>query len=255
MKHEHQVMGMQMERVTGDWSHHMQEGFDVQQMADWVNWLAAPEGWQVIAHLTFPWESSLDSTRRCYERFMQRKLCRVSYFYAVEENPSRDGHHVHALWGDAKNVYRKEVWASWFTQFGIVRDGKFTGARARIEPVRSVKDVSDYCSKYVTKACAWWNVKLQGHRYWRMHGREFALTGCSVNACSGASPGIGSQVESMEVNRLTSCVLDSFRAQRYDPSGSEGVEASAAVAVPSEVVVWCADEAGIFHARHLKGNA
>jgi len=131
-------------------------------MADWVHGLAP---WQVISHLTFRWEASLESGRRCYEKFMRRHLARVSYFYALEENPCRDGFHVHALWADAGSVFRREAWAAWFKAYG----------RARIEPVRSKGDVSDYCSKYVTKEGAWWNVKLQWHRLQAQHGASFAL--------------------------------------------------------------------------------
>jgi len=96
---------------------------------------------------------------------MRRHLARVSYFYALEENPCRDGFHVHALWADAGSVFRREAWAAWFKAYG----------RARIEPVRSKGDVSDYCSKYVTKEGAWWNVKLQWHRLQGLHRAPFAL--------------------------------------------------------------------------------
>jgi hypothetical protein len=96
---------------------------------------------------------------------MRRHLPQVSYFYALEQNPSRDGFHVHALWADTASVFRKEVWAAWFKRYG----------RARIEPVRSFEDVSGYCSKYVTKEGAWWNVKLQWHRIRAMHDTQFVL--------------------------------------------------------------------------------
>lgn len=142
----------------------LQRRFDSQQMADWVNWLA---DWQVIAHLTFSWECSLDSGRRVFERFMARHLARVSYFYALEENPARDGFHVHALWADAGSVFRREVWAAWFTRYG----------RARIEPVNNHLDVSNYCAKYVTKERAWWNLKMQWHRLLALRGEGFCLTG------------------------------------------------------------------------------
>lgn len=141
-----------------------QRQWDAGVMADWVNYLAP---WEVIAHLTFSWECSMDSGRRVFERFMERHLARVSYFYALEENPSRDGFHVHALWADAGSVFRKEVWAAWFERYG----------RARIEPVRRYEDVASYCAKYVTKERAWWNLKLQWHRVQAMHGRPFVLTG------------------------------------------------------------------------------
>jgi len=151
---------MMMDRVLVGGS--CQAKVDAEQMADWVNWLGP---WDVIAHLTFRWEVSLDAARRGYERFMRRALPEVSYFYAEEANPARDGYHVHALWGDARTVYRKEAWATWFKRFG----------RARIEPVRDHGDVSRYCAKYVTKEGAWWNLKLQWHRSQAQRGESFKL--------------------------------------------------------------------------------
>lgn len=140
----------------------LQRSVDKLQMASWVRALAP---WQVIAHLTFRWEVSLWAARRGYERYMRKSLPRVSYFYAEECNPSRDGYHVHALWSDCRAVFRREAWAAWFKRFG----------RARIEPVRNEGDVSDYCAKYVTKEGAWWDCKLQWHRLEAMHGRPFKL--------------------------------------------------------------------------------
>jgi len=96
---------------------------------------------------------------------MSRALPHLSYFYAEEANPSRDGYHIHALWADAKTLYRKEAWATWFKRFG----------RARIEPIRSNADVASYCAKYVTKERAWWNVKLQWHRSQALRGEPFSL--------------------------------------------------------------------------------
>lgn len=132
------------------------------EMGDWVHALAP---WQVIAHLTFSWEASLDSARRCYEKFMRQEMWGVSYFYALEQNPGRDGHHVHALWCDCLSKRRRDIWRRWFDRYG----------RARIEPVNNRNDVADYCAKYVTKEGAWWNLKLVGHRHPEMAG--FRLVG------------------------------------------------------------------------------
>jgi hypothetical protein len=41
----------------------------------------------------------------------------------------------------------------------------FRYGRARIEPVNSRDDVSDYCAKYVTKENTWWGVNLLGQRH------------------------------------------------------------------------------------------
>jgi hypothetical protein len=128
------------------------EGLNV-ETANWVDSLAP---WSVIAHQTFIWEASLTSAQRCFERFMNRDLPEVSYFYAIEQNPSRDGHHVHALWADCEAVQRTLVWERWKARYG----------RNRIEPVKSKEDVVSYCAKYVTKEGAWWNVKLVAPDLW-----------------------------------------------------------------------------------------
>jgi hypothetical protein len=122
------------------------------EMGDWVNSLAP---WQVISHRTFSWEASIWSAGRCYEKFMRSELRGVSYFYALEPNPGRDGYHVHALWCDCSNRRRADIWRCWFTRYG----------RNRIEPINNRDDVSDYCAKYVTKESSWWNVKLLSHRH------------------------------------------------------------------------------------------
>lgn len=117
------------------------------EMGDWVHSLAE---WQVISHLTFSWEASIWSAQRCYEKFMRTEMRGVSYFYALEQNPGRDGYHVHALWCDCKSKTRKIVWRSWFERYG----------RNRIEPVNNRDDVADYCAKYVCKEGAWWSHPL-----------------------------------------------------------------------------------------------
>lgn len=122
------------------------------EMGDWVYSLAP---WQVISHLTFSWEASIWSAQRCYEKFMRTEMRGVSYFYALEQNPGRDGYHAHALWCDCKGKSRQHVWRSWFERYG----------RNRIEPVNNRDDVADYCAKYVCKEGAWWNVKLLSHRH------------------------------------------------------------------------------------------
>ena len=122
-------------------------------MSEWVHSLAP---WSVIAHHTFAWEASLWSCRRVYERFMRESLPGVSYFYAIEQNPSRDGHHVHALW-DSISAPRKATHREWLKRYG----------RNRIEPVRNFSDVVDYCSKYVCKDRSWWDLKLSQNAFMR----------------------------------------------------------------------------------------
>ncbi len=130
----------------------------VLEMAEFVDSLAK---WTVIGHFTFSWESSVDSARRNFERFMKRNLPTVQYFFAIEENPCRDGHHIHALW-DSENAPRKAAWKEWKGKYG----------RNRIEPCRSKGDVVNYCSKYVTKRNSWWNFKLTAARFQRLQTRK-----------------------------------------------------------------------------------
>lgn len=192
-KRDGRVLDMMMDRLllSGDQD---QRKIDAEQMADWVNWLAP---WQFIADLTWkdwiddkgvPHGITVEGARKCFEKFMRRELPRVSYFYAVEPNPSRDGSHVHALWCDLGSVLTwrtksgellraavgpdgpVDPWSSWFGRFG----------RAKITRVRNHQDVTNYCAKhlassYVTKGAVWWNVKLQWHRIQAMNNSDFKL--------------------------------------------------------------------------------
>lgn len=87
--------------------------------------------------MTFSWEATIHSAQRCYEKFMRTEMWGISYFYALEQNPGRDGYDVHALWCDCMNKSRKEIWGTWFDRYG----------RARIEPVNSRDDIADCCAK------------------------------------------------------------------------------------------------------------
>jgi len=152
-------------------------------MMELANWIHSLAPWQVIAHFTWrdkPFKLrdgstkmcgvSSESARRYYEKFMAKNFPRLTYFYAIEPNPSRDGHHIHALFSDARDLYRKEMWELWFQKFG----------RNKVEKVSSKEDVVGYCAKYCTKAYtgqdgAWWNVKLQSHHWERIQGKPFEL--------------------------------------------------------------------------------
>jgi hypothetical protein len=122
-------------------------------MSKTAEWVKQLRPWQSFGTFTYSWESSFESTRRCFEKFMRIEAHGVSYFYAMEENPGRNGHHVHALLYSPVEARRKLLWESWFNRYG----------RARIEAVKSSLDVSDYCAKYVCKERAWWNLKLVGN--------------------------------------------------------------------------------------------
>lgn len=141
-----------------------QQEVDKDQMATWVSWLAP---WQVILHGTWRWEASVWSAQRAVEKFRLKHLSRCSFFYALEENPGRDGYHVHGLLADCTAIYWKDIWAAWCKRYG----------RFRSEPVRSTEDVTRYCAKYVTKERAWWDVFLQWHRKQAIRDPNFQLRG------------------------------------------------------------------------------
>ena len=127
------------------------------RVADWVGSLAP---WSLFFTGTFEGEFSEASSVRAYERFMRKYLADVSYFFVIERNPSRAGHHVHALFADCESTQRSTVWAHWKRIYG----------RNRLEPVRSHGDVTDYCSKhcgeYLTKGHGWYNLKLVSPDLW-----------------------------------------------------------------------------------------
>lgn len=154
-----------MERLLapkGEEHRKLQLALDKLQRVEWIQNLAP---WSVMGTYTFEWEASMASSIRIFKKFMH-KLPNVSYVYCVEPNPGRCGYHLHSLWADCENVDRSESWREWFLRYG----------RARIEPVRSATDVSDYASKYLMKQDCWFDVKLQWHRKIALHDSAFQLT-------------------------------------------------------------------------------
>jgi hypothetical protein len=153
----------------------LQLACDKIQRVAWIEDLSAPGGWEIMTTFTFRWEASADSARRCFTRWIRRELPGVSFFYALEPNPSRDGHHVHSLWCDCGHVLTKrsgcrdlvrsvegfDVWRHAFERWG----------RARVELVESKRDSSDYASKYLCKPNAWYDVHLQSYRWRALGGR------------------------------------------------------------------------------------
>lgn len=140
--------------------------------AHMIEWVCGLAPWSVTATFTFKWEASVGSCVRVFEKFMRKEVNHASYFYAVERNPGRGGHHIHSVWADCRDVYRSEVWAEWFERYG----------RARIEPVKSV----GHCTLYVTKSLAaayaakgtmdgWWNVNLRRDRKDKLNEVAFTL--------------------------------------------------------------------------------
>ena len=136
---------------------------ELASIADWVHSLAP---WSLYFTGTFEGEFSEASAQRAFERFMKKHAPDVTYFYSIERNPSRQGHHVHALGADCAGLQRKDFWKAWFDRFG----------RNRLEPVKSRQDVSDYCSKhlvgYLTKEGGWWNFRICNPDLWHQNSNS-----------------------------------------------------------------------------------
>ena len=119
--------------------------------------------WRVFGTFTFRWSASVNSARRCFERFVKGAVPNMSTFYAIELHPGGHGGHIHALF-DRDDFPRVQMWRQWHKRFGI----------NRIEPVNGYQDVCDYCSKYVVKDHAWWNFSLSRAAFqkWRELGKQ-----------------------------------------------------------------------------------
>ena len=96
------------------------------------------------------------NAKRYFERFMRRNYKDYSWFYCVEPNPSRAGHHLHALMmpPTGAKCSHKEMGTSWWGQYGW----------NKVEDIRSKKDVSGYCTKhvvrYLNKGAGWYNIEI-----------------------------------------------------------------------------------------------
>lgn len=141
-------------------------GSDAALLADaqavWVESLAP---WDHLVTLTFRWEASIWSAKRCFRKFMAREYPRLSYFAAFEPNPGRDGHHVHSVLAGDSNLYRKGMWRALFDRYG----------RTEVEKVKQKQDCTSYVSKYLTKAMADIEVKLNDSHWHQLHGTGSVL--------------------------------------------------------------------------------
>ena len=129
-----------------------------QQLEEWVTSLAP---WKEFFTGTFHGEYSEASAQRAFERFMKKHGSSISYFYVTEPNPSRAGHHVHALLSDTYGLSYARLGTHWFKRYGI----------NRLEKIRSSDQVTAYCAKhagkYLLKGTGWYNFKLQDPGLWR----------------------------------------------------------------------------------------
>ena len=131
-----------------------------EQIAEFMDGLAP---WQVFFTGTFKGSFTESQTQRAFEKFMQRNYSEITYFYVIEHNPSREGHHVHAVMYSGEPIWRDSLNQAWFGRFGY----------AKVEKINSRADVASYCSKhvnnYLTKGGGWWNYKINDSEIWHAH--------------------------------------------------------------------------------------
>ena len=105
------------------------------------------------------------NAKRYFERFMKKNYKDYSWFYCVEPNPSRAGHHLHALLMPPCGVTcsHAEMGKLWWEQYGW----------NKVEDIRSTKDVTGYCTKhvvrYLNKGAGWYNLEINDTEIY--HGR------------------------------------------------------------------------------------
>lgn len=96
------------------------------------------------------------NAKRYFERHMKKNYTEYSYFYAVEPNPNRSGHHLHALLipPTGEKVSHEKLGTTWWGQYGW----------NKVEDIRSKKDVTGYCTKhvvqYLNKGSGWYNIEI-----------------------------------------------------------------------------------------------
>lgn len=138
-----------------------------EEIADFMHGLAP---WQVFFTGTFKGEFTESQTQRAFEKFMQRNYSEITYFYVIEHNPSREGHHVHAVMYSGEPIWRDSLNSAWFSRFGF----------AKVEKINSRSDVERYCSKhvnnYLTKGGGWWNYKVNCPELWQNYKKRGMLS-------------------------------------------------------------------------------
>ena len=99
---------------------------------------------------------SENSARNIFTRFMKKHLSETSYFFVTEENPKRDGHHVHALLAPAtgEELSWKTLGKLWWNNYGW---NKF-------ELIKSKEALTGYCTKhvvrYLNKGVGWYDIQI-----------------------------------------------------------------------------------------------
>ena len=109
---------------------------------------------------------SEENAKRYFEKWMKKHYPEYSWFYCVEPNPNRDGHHLHALITPPLGVQcsHAEMGKLWWERYGW----------NKVEDIRSKEDVSGYCTKhvvrYLNKGGGWYNLEINDSEIF--HGKR-----------------------------------------------------------------------------------
>lgn len=110
------------------------------------------------------------NAKRYFESWMHKYYKEYSWFYCVEPNPSRAGHHVHALLTSptGEKCSHTALGTKWWDRYGW----------NKVEDIKSNKDVTGYCTKhvvrYLNKGGGWYNLEINDSDIY--HGRKRVLS-------------------------------------------------------------------------------
>lgn len=122
------------------------------------------------------------NAKRYFEKWMRKNYKDYSWFYCVEPNPGRAGHHLHALLippsqlpNTNANPTHAEMGNAWWNRYGW----------NKVEDIRSNDDVTRYCTKhvchYLNKGSGWYNIEINDSQVYRKaNGGTGRREGCLV---------------------------------------------------------------------------
>ena len=110
------------------------------------------------------------NAKRYFERHMHNNYKDYSWFYCVEPNPNRSGHHLHALLmpPHGEKVSHEKMGKEWWSRYGW----------NKVEDIKSSTDVTKYCTKhvvrYLNKGDGWYNIEINSTEIF--HASQSATT-------------------------------------------------------------------------------
>ena len=114
--------------------------------------------WDYYATLTTSYEQTMNSARRCVERFHDRanKSGATTMFFACEPYDVKDGYHVHAL------IKSEIEFKNLIECYQVTSGGKKIGKHQRIDLQKFKQGMGGamYCAKYITKRLSDWDILL-----------------------------------------------------------------------------------------------